>query len=281
MLANSVLYGDCVERLAELPDECAQTCVTSPPYYGLRVYLAAEHPLKGREVGLEPTPDAYVRKLVAVFRGVRRVLRRDGTLWIVVGDSYNAAGRKGHGTRDGYKQGTNRAAATGADRVRPHAPDLKPKDLIGVPWRLALALQKDGWYLRAENIWLKPNAMPDSVADRTTRAHEHVFMLTKSESYFYDAEAIRETVDAGGSRNRRSVWSINTRAYAGAHFAVMPIELATICVRAGSRAEDLVLDPFAGSGTTLAVAKKLGRRFIGVELNDEYRPIIEERTRER
>ena len=188
-LADSdfTLYlGDAREVLQELPDESAHCVVTSPPYYGLRDYG-----VEG-QLGLEPTPEEYVANLVEVFREVRRVLRRDGVCWLVIGDSYNAAGRDSHGTRIGVKQGTNRASAAGLDVNRPNDPGLKPKDIIGIPWRLAFALQADGWFLRSEVIWDKPNAMPESVTDRPSKSHEQVFLLTKSARYFYDQEAVRE-----------------------------------------------------------------------------------------
>jgi DNA modification methylase len=256
--------GDALTRLRELPDASVHCCVTSPPYWGLRDY--------GDEgqLGLEPTPEAYVARLVEVFREVRRVLREDGTCWLNLGDSYNAAGREGHGTRIGYKQQTNRASASGTDSNRPTAHGLKPKDLVGIPWRVAFALQADGRWLRSDIIWHKPNPMPESVTDRPTKAHEYVFLLSKSERYHYDADAIAEPsihegrvveydgtqkmarvdgerqrttiggpggsqrVVVGATRNRRSVWSITTRPFPGAHFAVFPPELPDLCIRAGT-----------------------------------------------
>lgn len=181
-----ILQGDVLDRLHELPDGSVHTCVTSPPYWGLRDYGVSG------QIGLERTPDEYVARLVEVFREVRRVLRDDGTLWLNLGDSYNAAGREGHGTRQGCKQGTNRASSERADWVRPSADTLKPKDLCGIPWRVAFALQADGWWLRSDIIWHKPNPMPESVTDRPTKAHEYLFLLSRSATYYYDHEAIKE-----------------------------------------------------------------------------------------
>ena len=263
------------------------------------------------EIGLEPTPDEFVAKLVTVFREVRRVLRDDGTLWVNIGDSYNAAGRTGHGTRVGDKQGSNRASSTGADACRPSVAGLKEKDLIGIPWRVAFALQADGWYLRQDIIWHKPNPMPESVRDRCTKAHEYVFLLSKSERYFFDDAAIKEPETmkpqrrltprkanpnakvhgmpayrqqeggtGGGMRNRRSVWTVATRPYKGAHFATFPTDLIEPCILAGAPAGGVVLDPFFGSGTTGQVAQALGRAFIGIELNEAYKPLQDERLRQ-
>lgn len=186
MEINTIAHGDALACLRELPDESVHCCVTSPPYWGLRDYGVAG------QLGLEKTPEEYVAKMVEVFREVRRVLRKDGTLWLNLGDSYNAAGRDGHGTRVGYKQNTNRASGSGKDNVRPSDGSLKSKDLIGIPWRVAFALQADGWWLRQDIIWHKPNPMPESVRDRCTKAHEYIFMLSKSARYYYDADAIKE-----------------------------------------------------------------------------------------
>jgi DNA modification methylase len=250
-----------------LEDESVQTCVTSPPYWGLRAYAGEQLTTWAdgsvHALGLEPTPELYVQHMVEVFREVRRVLRDDGTLWLNLGDSY-AAGREGHGTRVGFKQGTNRASANGHDGARPSAPDLKPKDLVGIPWMVAFALRADGWYLRSDIIWHKPNPMPESVTDRPTKSHEYLFLLTKSERYFYDATAIRETGATGawdamppiggvkhvegndnatysgnqpasdGRRNKRTVWTVATRPYSGAHFATFPPDLIEPCILAGS-----------------------------------------------
>jgi DNA modification methylase len=242
--------------------------------------------------------------LVKVFREVRRVLRDDGTLWLNLGDSYNAAGRSGHGTRVGYKQGTNRASATGSDACRPSVDALKEKDLIGIPWRVAFALQADGWYLRQDIIWSKPNPMPESVTDRCTKAHEYIFLLSKSARYYYDGDAIKEpssgrerwygdcgySVGAGrndgpGSeskpgretRNRRSVWTVASQPYSGAHFATFPPKLIEPCILAGCPVGGTVLDPFNGSGTTCEVAIGNARNYVGIELSPEYMRLAEQR----
>ncbi len=380
--------GDALETLGELPDESVQCCVTRPPYWGLRDYG------QDGQLGLEPTPDEYVERMVGIFREVRRVLRADGTLWLNLGDSYAMSGLPGgNPSRHG---GELRSQA--APRAVP--PNLKPKDLVGIPWRVAFALQADGWYLRSDIIWSKPNPMPESVTDRPTKAHEYVFLLSKSARYFYDADAIAEPVsedmaerarrghtrgngrrdmsrnDAvslvagpilGGTRNKRTVWTITTKPYAEAHFATFPPELPTLCIKAGTSREGCcpecgtpwerirervstgkrystgkskakndaglvtgfsgyddgssapvfkttgwepscdceqhedepgvfierpdeptdrwvynpvpctVLDPFAGAGTTLYVAKEHNRHAIGIELNPDYCKLIERR----
>ena len=267
----ATLVGDVRETLRGVPDGCAQTCVTSPPYFGLRDYGNAA------QIGQETTPREFVDALVAVMRDVRRVLADDGTLWLNIGDSYSQQG-------NGYK----------------------PKDLLGIPWRLAFALQDDGWYLRSDIVWAKPNPMPESVTDRPTRAHEYVFLLTKRARYFYDADAIRERASSdfgrgatgrgsqgsalavgcngrqpqqdhsgwmggdGETRNARDVWTITPEPFAEAHFATMPPELARRCILAGSRKGDVVLDPFGGAATTALVALQHGRRALLCELNPEY-----------
>ena len=232
-----IIVGDAQSVLSGFPDEEFRCCVTSPPYWGLRDY-----DIRG-QIGAEQDLKEYVRALVKVFGEVRRTLKSDGTLWLNVGDGYTSGNR---GWRAEDKKNPARAMS-----YRPPTPDgLKPKDLIGVPWRLAFAMQEDGWFLRSDIIWHKPNAQPESVKDRPTRAHEYVFLFSKSERYFYDREAIQEP--ANGSmkkRNRRSVWSINTEPYPGAHFATFPRALVTPCVQAGSETGDIVLDPFFGSGT--------------------------------
>jgi len=278
-----ILHGDATTCLRAMEDASAQMCVTSPPYWGLRDYGA------DGQIGVEDSPDAFVLRLVEVFREVRRVLRDDGTLWLNLGDSYAAArggsyqpaetlaggtsGKMSDGSRtnrgrgDGYQPSRN-AAAFG----------LKHKDLIGIPWRVAFALQVDGWYLRSDIIWHKPNPMPESVTDRPTKSHEYVFLLSKSERYFYDAEAIRE--ECLTSRNARTVWTIATKPYAGAHFATFPPEIPKRCIKAGSREGDTVLDPFMGSGTTALVARNLQRRAIGCEINDDYIEIARQRLQQ-
>ena len=298
--------GDCLASLRMMPDQSVQCCITSPPYWGLRDYG------HDGQIGLEETPDAYVHKMVAVFREVRRVLKDDGTLWLNLGDGYaRAGGWSDNSGLDGLKRGesgrakTNMTGEDGASQKLP--PGLKQKNLIGIPWRVAFALQADGWYLRQDIIWHKPNPMPESVTDRCTKAHEYVFLLTKSARYYYDAEPLYEPstnrscgniqpakaprtgdvkhqtkvnlhmIEAAEHRNRRSVWSIATQPYSGAHFAVMPEALVDPCLLAGSRPGDLVLDPFTGSGTVGAVAIGHGRSFIGCELNPEYIALARQR----
>jgi len=310
----TLLQGDALEQLQSLESKSVQCCVTSPPYWGLRDYGATS------QLGLEPTPEAYVVNMVAMFREVGRVLRDDGTLWLNLGDSYAGSGTY-QNSRPGNPINNSRASnRNGCGSV----PGLKPKDLCGIPWRLAFALQADGWYLRSDIIWHKPNPMPESVTDRPTKSHEYIFLLTKSSRYFWDAEAIREPLsevslqqieyfkkngarneqsdkvfdvsrrDSGGAlntkgcgsrgsamdlagRNKRSVWTIPTQPYADAHFATFPEELPKLCILAGSKLDDTVLDPFAGSGTTGKVAIELGRRAILIELNPDYCEMI--RTR--
>lgn len=311
--AAAVMVGDCLASLRTLPDRSVNCCVTSPPYYGLRDYGV------DGQIGLEETPDAFVARLVEVFREVRRVLADDGTLWLNIGDSYAAqrggttppaetlaGGTNGQGDddakrgrKDGYNP-TRNASAIG----------VKHKDLIGIPWLLAFALRADGWYLRQEIIWSKPNPMPESVRDRCTKAHESIFLLSKSERYFFDHEAIKEpavsvtgsgngfagrqggaahlpmsggegTVEQwqpGGKRNKRSVWTVAPKPYAGAHFAVYPPELITPCILAGCTGGGVVLDPFGGSGTTAGVALAHGRNAIMCELNPEYAALMPDRV---
>ena len=305
MSSYQVIIGDCIEGMRSLPDQSVHTCVTSPPYFGLRDYG-----MDG-QIGLEATPDAFVARLVDVFREVRRVLRDDGTLWVNLGDSY--AGYHGNknalmptSATNGWTNGTNENSR--GDK-RPQDIGLKQKDLLGIPWRVAFALQADGWYLRQDIIWHKPNPMPESVMDRCTKAHEYVFLLSKSERYFFDAEAIKEpavtvgdtrhlrrdkTADArlspsgregngkpqAETRNRRSVWTVATRPYKGAHFATFPTDLIEPCILAGAPAGGIVLDPFFGSGTTGQVSQALGRQFVGLELNEAYKPLQDERLRQ-
>ena len=321
-----IIPGDCIEGLRTLPDASVHCCVTSPPYWGLRDYG------HDGQIGLEATPEAYVARMVEVFREVRRVLRDDGTLWLNLGDSYcSQGGERKYGSSDGA---TGRGEAVGkrltnvsgfcdgtwdwiesnptgdwatdewlAELRNQRTTSLKPKDLVGIPWRVAFALQADGWWLRQDIIWYKPNPMPESVRDRCTKAHEYVFLLTKSERYFYDAEAVSEAAtcdrvrgpashpdtvstngndglsrrDSNGTRNRRSVWTVTTKPYRGAHFAVMPPDLVKPCIEAGCPEGGAVIDPFAGSGTTLAVAAELGRNAIGCELNPDYIELAERR----
>jgi DNA modification methylase len=314
-----IWLGDVMDSLREMPDESVQTCVTSPPYWGLRDYGA------DGQIGLEATPDEYVERIVEVFREVRRVLRDDGTLWLNLGDSYAGSGPSGASYQSettkrreaGGMHGSFRVSASLRDRGLTYAekkpvapPGLKPKDLVGIPWRVAFALQADGWYLRSDIIWHKPNPMPESVTDRPTKSHEYVFLLAKSARYYYDAEAIKQEAkypsdkrrpmgsegswqmdgrkrgENGGGQayehdttksNARTVWTITTKAYSEAHFATFPTELPERCIKAGSREGDTVLDPFMGSGTTAWVARHLGRRAIGCELNAEYLEIAARR----
>jgi DNA modification methylase len=328
----TILKGDCRDLLPALEAESIQCCVTSPPYWGLRDYGTAtweggdagcdhsnirrdhgdekqstqngsSRDKVGREcrfcgarridaqLGLESTPEEYVASMVGVFREVWRVLRDDGTLWINLGDTYGGwSGATNH-----IDRATNTAVS-----------GLKPKDLCGIPWRVAFALQADGWYLRSDIIWHKPNPMPESVNDRPTKAHEYLFLLTKQERYFYDADAIRERtenmyewqaqpykngnlaihhrasnpiiIESPGYRNKRSVWTIATQPYTEAHFATFPEDLVKPCILAGSRAGDFVLDPFAGSGTTGQVALELGRSALLIELSPDYCQLARDRT---
>ena len=261
---GQILVGDARLELDRLPEASARCCVTSPPYWGLRDYDV------DGQIGAEDSLDAYIADLTAVFRSVRRVLADDGTLWLNLGDGYTSGGRT---WRAPDKKNAGRSMSYRPDTP----PGLKPKDLIGVPWRLAFALQADGWYLRSEVIWHKPNAQPESVKDRPARAHEHLFLLSKSERYHYDHAAVRERAVGGALRNRRSVWSVNTEPFPEAHFATFPTALVDPCVRAGSEPGDTVLDPFFGSGTVGVVCAALGRRFVGVELNPEYAAIAHTR----
>lgn len=286
------ICGDAAEQLRTLNSESVYTCVTSPPYFNLRDYGASG------QLGRETTPEEYVEKLVGVFREVRRVLHPKGTLWLNIGDSYTSGGRKN-------RNFDKKLPARSVDQCPQIPQRMKPKDLIGIPWMLAFALRADGWYLRQDIIWRKPNAMPESVRDRCTKSHEYIFLLSKSERYYFDAAAIqekalessraryksafncgkKEVVGRGrgpiapnspgmreftGYRNKRSVWDINTAGYRGAHFAVFPEKLVEPCILAGCPAGRIVLDPFMGSGTTGVVAKRLGRGFIGIDINPDY-----------
>lgn len=305
---NIIEFGDCrttMRRWAALGFR-AQMCVTSPPYFGLRDY---KHP---GQIGLEPTVDEYVAGMVEVFRCVWDVLSDDGVLWLNLGDSY-AANRSYQvsSTKGGPKHSDGQSVGGAGSRV---PEGLKPKDLIGIPWRVALGLQAEGWYLRQDIIWHKPNPMPESVTDRCTKAHEYIFMLTKQERYYYDHEAVKEPAvstdirkftDKGAdkqrghgrrhegfngryaerlaesgvpeTRNKRSVWTVATRPYKGAHFATYPPALIEPCVLATSRPGDIVLDPFMGSGTTAQVALQHGRQYMGCELNPEYKVLQDQR----
>ena len=260
-----LLTGDSRYALGSFPSDYFQCCVTSPPYWGLRDY-----DMEG-QIGAEDIVDVYLDDLVTIFREVKRTLKSDGTLWLNIGDSYTSGNRT---WRDSDKKNAARGMA-----YRPPTPEgLKPKDLIGIPWRIALALQQDGWYLRSDIIWHKPNCQPESVKDRPTRSHEYIFLFSKSEKYFYDSEAILEPChDSRGTRNRRSVWSINTVPYKGAHFAVFPKELVRLCVLAGSKPDSYILDPFSGSGTVAEVCVENNRNCVGIELNPNYIKLAQER----
>jgi len=290
-MVNKILFGDCRETLKTI-DTKAQMCVTSPPYYGLRNYGGED-----KQIGMEQTPEEYIEQLVDVFRSVRDVLTDDGTLWLNIGDTYY-----------NYRSDGNYPKQT-VSRTKQDLPDfspvrgnklhnLKSKDLIGIPWMLAFALRADGWWLRQDIIWNKPNPMPESVKDRCTKSHEYIFLLSKSKNYYYDNEAIKEPVkqDWGtrdrtngkyhnpGSglaphsglsksydrKNKRSVWTVTNKPYKGAHFACFPPDLIEPCILAGSREGDIVLDPFIGSGTTAMVAKKHNRNYLGCELHEDY-----------
>jgi DNA modification methylase len=285
MKPNTIYEGDCIETMKQWDAGCVQTCITSPPYYGLRDY--------GHEgqIGLEETPEAFVAKMVEVFREVKRVLRDDGTLWLNLGDSY--AGNNSQASNNGR-------AGYGNEReriVNRTGNGLKTKDLIGIPWMVAFALRADGWYLRQDIIWHKPNPMPESVTDRCTKAHEYIFLFSKSQKYHFDNEAIKEQTgreggaprvfgakkqegtlrqDIGrdfvddGTRNKRSVWTVTTKPYSGAHFATFPPDLIEPCILAGAPEGGVVLDPFMGSGTTAHTALRAGRQYVGCELNGEY-----------
>lgn len=259
---STIFQGDSGKLLQSLPAGFFRCCVTSPPYWGLRDYGAEG------QIGDEDAPDEYVERLVEVFEQVRRVLTDDGTLWLNLGDSYTSGNR---GYRAPDKKNPVRAMSYRAKT--PHG--LKPKDLIGTPWRTAFALQNAGWYLRSDIIWEKPNCMPESVKDRPTRSHEYVFLLSKSLKYYYDHQSVREE----NGRNRRTVWSIPTEAFPGAHFATFPPKLVAPCILAGSQPGDWVLDPFLGSGTVAVACQRLQRNYVGIELNPEYVKIAVDRVR--
>jgi len=344
-----ILVGDVRTRLSEIPDNFVQTCITSPPYWGLRDYGTAtwkggssdcDHLGKhfnskininkntnggndvknsthrefyklicgkceairiDNQIGLEQNPQDYINSMVEVFREVKRVLRDDGTLWVNIGDSYSGSGKGPSGNiKNRAHENFNTVGNYTHSSIVPEG--LKPKDLVGIPWRLAFALQADGWYLRQDIIWAKPNPMPESVTDRCTKSHEYIFLLSKSRNYYFNNQAIKEpsiskdntnrdrdstklnntpgrTRMAGlktnnyDMKNKRDVWNINTKPFKGAHFAVMPEALVEPCIFAGSKEGDIVLDPFTGSGTVGVVALRNGRNFIGTELNPEYADI--------
>lgn len=293
---NRIYLGDNLGIMRTWPGAFIQTCVTSPPYWGLRDYG-----VEG-QLGLEATPDKYVAGMVEVFREVRRLLRDDGTLWLNLGDSYTTGASVS--PRSGDPKAVDSSSAMVPRRGTPEG--LKPKDLVGIPWMVAFALRADGWYLRSDIIWHKPNPMPESVTDRPTKSHEYIFLLSKSEKYHYDHVAIKEkaifadsgidSVERGGfdgktnelegreafraitqTRNKRTVWTVNPKPYAEAHFATFPDDLIEPCILAGSPKGGLVLDPFMGAGTTALVAARHSRNFLGCELNPAYIEIAEKR----
>ena len=307
-MRDTILYGDCRHTLTTLRSHITtgicdkpRMCVTSPPYYGLRDYGG-----ESNQIGQEDSPEEYIQNLVEVFRGVRDCLSDDGTLWLNMGDSYyNYRPGKGQGL---VKQTVSKTKQDLPDKCARRGNKLKgykEKDLIGIPWMLAFALRADGWYLRQDIIWHKPNPMPESVRDRCTKSHEYLFLLSKNKKYYYDNESIKEPAKDWGTRdrtkgkyhnkgtglqphsglsksyptkNKRSVWSITNKPYKGAHFAVFPPDLITPCIKAGSIEGDIILDPFIGSGTTAMVAKELKRNYIGCELHEDYSTLIDERV---
>jgi|TARA_Y100000287_G_C14207167_1_gene348780 DNA modification methylase len=276
-LKDTILYGDCRETLKEFDGE-ARMCVTSPPYYGLRNYGGEED-----QIGLEQTPEEYVDSLVKVFREVRNCLTDDGTCWVNLGDSYyNYRPGKGQAIHKQSVSKTNQDLPSTCARRGNKLEGLKEKDLIGIPWMFAFAMRADGWYLRQDIIWNKPNPMPESVRDRCTKSHEYIFLFSKSQNYYFDVDAIKEpTVDGKGLKRKKTVWEVKTKPYKGAHFAVYPPELIEPCIKSGSEEGDIVLDPFMGSGTTALVAKTLNRHYLGCELHEEYGKLIQKRLSEK
>ena len=308
---NKIEFGDCRDIMRRWAQEGvkAQTCVTSPPYYGLRDYG------HDGQIGMEETPKEYIAAMVEVFRCVRDVLADDGTVWLNIGDSYCNSNGFVRASPEYQREGRNNMPANDRKLDKLHATGLKTKDLIGIPWMLAFALRADGWYLRQDIIWHKPNPMPESVQDRCTKAHEYIFLLSKSQKYYYDSKSIAEPHkdvslqrwgDGGedttntkydketpqtsvgnlrngsnplreGGANKRSVWTVTTKPYEGAHFAVFPTDLIEPCILAGTPTGGVVLDPFMGSGTTAQVAQNLGRKYIGCELNIDYKPLQDQR----
>jgi DNA modification methylase len=306
---NKIEFGDCRETMRRWKEQGikAQTCVTSPPYFGLRDYG------HDGQLGLEETPEEYIRAMVEVFRCVWDVLEDDGTLWLNIGDSYCNSNGFARASPEYQREGRNNMPANDRKLDKLHETGLKTKDLIGIPWMLAFALRVDGWYLRQDIIWHKPNPMPESVQDRCTKAHEYIFLMSKSQKYYYDADAIKEKsiyageqtsynspkkamrnvngkVSTGNEhpdalpteiselKNKRSVWTVIPKPYAGAHFAVFPSDLIEPCILAGAPVGGIVLDPFMGSGTTAQVAQNLGRQYIGCELNPAYMKLQNIRT---
>jgi len=302
-MRDTILYGDCRRTLCAFLPKSARMCVTSPPYYGLRNYGDEQH-----QIGQEQTPEKFIDNLVNVFKEVKNVLTDDGTCWVNLGDSYyNYRPGRGQGLAKQTVSTTKQDLPDVCPRRGNRLEGLKEKDLIGIPWMFAFAMRADGWYLRQDIIWHKPNPMPESVRDRCTKAHEYIFLFSKQKNYYYDNEAIKEPAKDWGTRdrtqgkyhnpgtglsphsgltksyekrNKRSVWSVTKKPYKGAHFATYPAELIEPCILAGSEQGDIVLDPFMGSGTTAAVAKSLGRNYIGCELHEEYGDLIQKRIDE-
>lgn len=312
-MGNQILQGNSLSILKELPSRYFNTCVTSPPYWGLRDYGV------DGQLGLEATPEEYVQNLVEVFREVKRTLRDDGTLWLNLGDSYASVHTGGHKSEKSTV-GANHEGAQEfkQNKAQPHTYGLKHKDLVGIPWMVAFALRADGWYLRSDIIWHKPNPMPESVTDRPTKAHEYIFLLSKSKNYYYDYEVIKEEqqqesldrlkrgwngdgerdypsgvqnhlnkyfgktdeeIEKIGGRNKRTVWTITTKPYKEAHFATFPLDLIEPCILAGCPEGGRVLDPFFGSGTTGEASIKHNRNFTGIELNAEYIELAKRRLK--
>ena len=300
-MVDLILFGDCRETLKQFPRGSAQMCVTSPPYYGLRDYGGEDN-----QIGMEQSPEDYVNEMVQVFREVRDVLADDGVLWLNIGDSYYNYRSDGNYPKQSVsktRQDLPKSTPVRGNKLK----GLKQKDLIGIPWMLAFALRADGWYLRQDIIWHKPNPMPESVKDRCTKSHEYIFLLSKNQNYYYDNEAIKEPVKQDwGTRdrtkgkyhnpgtglqphsgltksyerkNKRSVWTVNKKPYKGAHFATYPEELIEPCILAGSRTGDTILDPFMGSGTTAYMARKHDRHYLGCELHEDYGSLIQKRIK--
>ena len=300
MIQDQIFYGDCRQSLKKLHQQNVkvQMCITSPPYYGLRDYGG-----ESNQIGQEDTPEKYIEEMVNVFRDVKNILKDDGVLWLNIGDSYYNY-RPGKSYPKQTLSKTNQDLPNYTPKRANKLTNYKEKDLIGIPWMLAFALRSDGWYLRQDIIWHKPNPMPESVKDRCTKSHEYLFLLSKNKRYYFDNESIKEPAKDWGTRdrtkgkyhnpgsgltphsgltksypkkNKRSVWSITNKPYKGAHFATFPHDLVSPCILSGSRVSDTILDPFMGSGTTAMVAKSLGRHYLGCELHDNYSNLVNER----
>lgn len=265
---NTIIIGDARIVLKDFPDNSVDMCVTSPPYYGLRDYG-----IQG-QIGQNQTRNEYIADLTDVFSQVQRILKPEGTLWLNIGDTYCGTGDKNNYSDPKYKGRNGQRSA-----LNRKVEGFKSKDLLGIPWAVAFALQKSDWYLRQDIIWSKPNAMPESVKDRCTRSHEYIFLLSKSKNYYFNTEAISEECvhDSAQKKNRRDVWNICVKPFRGAHFAVFPEELAQLCIQAGCPEGGIVLDPFIGSGTTATAAFQLNRRYVGIELNPDFVQLAKER----